>query len=130
MTRYEIITLIDITRVSCSRSETDKIKLGQQANFNSLIQSIGLRANITWDKDPIKIDGQLPLPLEGRCCFWSWQFETEHNDLFLKESDPVGHLINDLHGVPIVSDLTNSVDIHPPAIQTRGSMTNTWIKII
>ncbi len=33
MARYTIITLVDITRTQPTRSETDKIKLGQQSNF-------------------------------------------------------------------------------------------------
>lgn len=127
MPRYKIITLVDITRSNPDRSETDRIKLGQQANFNSLIQAIGLRANIEWDSDPRRHSGSLPLPLIGKAVHWSWEFDVETYDVFLKGNDPVGLLKEDLHGVPIVNGLNTTVDIHPPAMQTRGDNANIWI---
>ena len=52
MPRYKIITLVDITRTNPDRSERDQLKVSQQANFNSLIQAIGLRSNVDWERDP------------------------------------------------------------------------------
>jgi hypothetical protein len=128
MARYQIITLVDITRSSPSRSETDKIKLGQQANFNSLLQAIGLRANITWEQNPEMKDGRLPHPRTGKANHWTWEFDTERDLLFYKDDlNPVGLLVDDLHGVPIIDQLNNSVDIYPPIFSTRGENTNTWI---
>jgi hypothetical protein len=130
MQKYKIVTLIDITRSNISRSETDKIKIGQQANFNTFLQAIGLRANIEWDQDPIKQVGRLPECLDGKAAYWTWEFETERDDIFLKGADPVGHLRDDLHGVPIVDYLENSVELSPAAIQLMGNNLNTWVEII
>jgi hypothetical protein len=130
MQRYRITTLVDITRSQASRSETDKLKIGQQANFNTFLQAIGLRANIEWHQDPVKEKGRLPDPIEGAATHWIWEFETERDDIFLKDHDPVGHLVDDLHGVPVVIDLENSADISPSAIQTKGDTANTWVEII
>jgi len=129
MARYEIITLIDITRSNPSRSETDKIKLGQQANFNSLIQAIGMRSNVEWNSDPKMTNGRIP-DQDGKATYWSWQFEVERDQVFEAEGDPVLLLVNDLHNVPVVANLLNSKDIHPAAFQTKGDNTNTWITII
>jgi hypothetical protein len=129
MERFQIITLVDITRSGASRSETNKLKIGQQANFNSLVQTIGLRANITWSQDPIKHTGRLPDPIDGKAAHWIWEFETERDTIFLKDQDPVGLLLDDLQGVPIVVDLENTADISPAAFQTKGVLTNTWIVI-
>lgn len=130
MKRYKVITLIDITRSGAHRNETDKIKIGQQANFNSLVQAIGLRSNVTWDTDPKLNTGSLPHPLAGKANHWIWEFETERDDVFQSENDPVGLLINDLHGVPIVDNLLNNVDLHPAVFQTKGEKANTWLYII
>jgi hypothetical protein len=130
MPRYKIVTLVDITRSDPDRKEPNKFKVGQQANFNSLIQAIGLRANIEWSVDPRKHNGSLPLPLVGKAVHWTWEFDVERDDVFLKDNDPVGLLLDDLHGVPIVGLLENSVDIHPLVFQTRGDNTNIWITII
>ncbi len=130
MPRYQVITLVDITRTDPPRTETDPIKLGQQANFNSLLQAIGLRSNITWIRDPKMYTGALPGDLDGKANHWIWEFDVEREAVFDKGNDPVGLLIDDLHGVPIVDQLMNSVDITPAAFQTLGAGANTWLTII
>ena len=127
MPRYKIVTLVDITRSNPDRTETDKIKLGQQANFNSLIQAIGLRANVEWSTDPKRHLGSLPQPLIGKTIHWTWEFDVERDDVFLQNNNPVGLLLEDLHGVPIVNGLNTTVDIFPSALQTRGDHANIWI---
>jgi len=130
MPRYQIITLVDITRSQAHRSETDRIKVGQQANFNSLIQAIGIRSNPTWTKDPTLNTGRLPEPHTGKCHHWIWDFDIEQEQIYLKGSDPVGLLLEDLHNIPIVPNLLNTADIHPAVFQTTGPDPNTWVTII
>jgi hypothetical protein len=127
MPRYQIVTLVDITRTNPTRSETDQHLLGQQANFNTLLQSIGLRSNVEWTVDPTECKGILPHPLEGKANYWTWTFEVERDQVFTKDGDPVGLLLDDLHGVPIISQLNNSVDIDPPVFQTQGPNSNIWV---
>ncbi len=127
MARYTITTLIDITRPQITRSETDKIKLGQQSNFNSLVQAIGLRSNISWDQDPKMHTGSIPTT-NGKANHWIWEFDTERDDTFLKDNDPVGLLTDDLHGVPVIIMLKETADINPAAFITKGENSNTWIK--
>ena len=130
MQSFKIISLVDITRSSPSRLENDPIKLGQQANFNSLIQAIGLRSNMEWDKDPEEYSGRLPYPLEGAATHWLWEFWVERDFVFQKDNDPVYLLLADLQGVPVVNGLNNSVDITPSIFQTKGEHTNIWISLI
>lgn len=126
MQRYKIVSLVDITRSMASRSETDKIKIGQQSNFNSLLQAIGLRANIEWKIDPKMFNGRLPEGLDGSASHWIWEFDVERQDVFLKSQDAVGLLVDDLHGVPVVSQLNNSTNIDPACFITIGKNQNTW----
>jgi hypothetical protein len=130
MARYKIITLVDITRSNPTRSETDQLKLGQQSNFNSLIQTIGLRGNLEWNNDPCDIHGALPFPLTGKARYWTWEFSTEREMLFHKEANPVGLLEDDLQGVPIIDNLNNTVEFKIPIFQTSGNNQNIWIEII
>lgn len=130
MARYKITTLVDITRTNPSRAETDVLKIAQQANFNSLIQAIGLRANPTWLSDPKKVEGRLPEPFNGKGTYWIWEFESEREDVFLKDTDPVALLVDDLHGVPVITDLTNSIDINPAVFTTVGKDTNLCVSLI
>ena len=130
MARYKIITLIDITRSKPAREETDRILLGQQANFNSLLQAIGLRSNIEWLKDPTKHTSALPDRLGGKATHWIWEFECERDEVFLHNNDPVYLLVQDLNRVPVVTNLTNSADIDPAAFQTQGASINTWVTMV
>jgi hypothetical protein len=130
MKSYKLTTLVDITRTYPSRSETDPLKLNQQANFNSLMQAINLRANVEETIDPVFNDGRLPEPLKGKANHWVFEFTTERDDIFLKDNNPVGHLIDDLNGVPVIPNLTNSQDIDPPVFITKGKKTNIWINTI
>jgi len=127
MPRYQIVTLVDITRTNPSRAETDRHQLAQQANFNTLLQSIGLRSNVEWTIDPVESSGSLPYPLEGKANYWTWTFEAERDQVFAKDGDPVGLLLDDLHGVPVISQLNNSVYIDPAVFQTHGPNTNIWV---
>jgi hypothetical protein len=130
MPRYKIVTLVDITRTDAKKSDNDQHRLAQQANFNSLLQAIGLRSNVSWNYNPRKETGRLPEPVDGKANHWIWEFDVEREEVFLYQGNPVGLLIDDLHCVPIISDLENSVDLTPPAFQTKGKNINTWLTII
>lgn len=130
MARYRIVTLIDITRSQPARDSADKIKIGQQANFNSFLQAIGMRSNVEWNHDPLKCYGRIPVNDHGKATHWIWEFDCEREDVFLKNNDPVALLAEDLHGVPVIPLLENSADISPAAIQTEGNKINTWVNVI
>ena len=130
MKKYKLITLVDITRANPSRTETDPFKVKQQANFNSLIQAINLRSNIEYISDPELKKGRLPSPLSGKANHWIAEFEVEREDVFSDGVDPVGLLIEDVNGVPIVPELNSSVDLDPPVFITKGDKANIWFSVI
>jgi hypothetical protein len=127
MPRYRITTLVDITRTNATRSETDGKRIAQQANFNSLVQAIGMRANVEWREDPVKHDGRLPAPWQGKAAHWCWEFEVERDQVFERDNDAVCLLREDLHGVPVIDGLNNSEIIDPAMFQTKGNKINIWI---
>jgi hypothetical protein len=127
MPRYRLTTLIDITRTDAGKTNPDELKVKQQQNFNSLRQAIELRANVQWTRDPIIKDGRLPDDIEGKAKHWIWEFEVERDELFLEDGDPVALLKKDLHRVPIISGLNNSVDITPACFFSSGERQNIWI---
>ena len=125
MARYQIITVVDITRTNPAREETNRVKLGQQANFNSLVQAIGMRSNVTWIQDPELHNGRLPIG-PGKATHWIWEFDAEREDVFLKQGDAVALLVDDLDGVPVVDRLNNTVELMPAVFRSRGDNTNIW----
>lgn len=120
MTRFNIITTVDITVTNPDRDETDQVRIGQQQNFNSLVQGIGIRSNLTYDREPqrIETDGEAK---------WYWTFEVESVDVFRKGDDPAGLLLDDLQGIPIIRNLTNTATLTKPVLFTRGEDQNIWI---
>lgn len=130
MQRYQVISLVDITRSKPDRTCTNRILLGQQSNFNSLIQAIGLRANPEWTDDPVMESGRLPEPFDGKANHWIWTFSAERDSVFEKDDNPVGLLLDDLHGVPVIDELNNTVLLSPCAFQTKGKDKNIWVSKI
>lgn len=127
MQTYQVISLVDITRSRPDRSCTDQFKLGQQANFNSLIQAIGIRSNLEWQIDPVMQSGRLPDPFDGKANYWTWTFTVERDYVFEKDGDPVALLFDDLNGVPVIDGLNNTAMLKPPVFQTKGKDMNIWI---
>ena len=126
MPRYQIVTLVDITRTMPSRSETDHKKIAQQANFNSLVQAIGMRSNVTWDRDPIAEMGRVS-DQDFKAMYWRWEFFVEREQVFLKDQDAAGLLKDDLNGVPVIVGLNDSADINPACFFSQGDKINIWI---
>lgn len=120
MPRYNIKTTVDITVTNPTRDETDQIKVAQQGNFNSLVQGIGLRANIDWDTDPV-------LKEEDGVNYWHWSFKVEQNFIWTVDNDDLALLNSDLNNIPVINNLTNSVDHKPAAFRTSGDNKNLWI---
>ena len=127
MARFQIITLVDITQTNPHRSETDQHLLSQQANFNSLVQAIGLRANVVWISSPKEKNGALPKGIDGKAVYWTWTFDVERDDVFLKDGNSVALLIDDLNGVPIIPNLNNSVELDPACFISKGETANVWV---
>jgi hypothetical protein len=122
MARYKIKTTVDITRSNPDRADPDQVKQAQQSNFNTLLQGIGMRANVEWDKDPIRT-------VENDTVYWMWQFEVEREDVFLVDGDPVGLLKNDLHGVPIIKNLTETEKFDKAVFLTKNGANNIWVDL-
>lgn len=120
MPKYIIKTTVDITRANPGRDEQDQIKHGQQQNFNSLIQGIGLRSNIDWEMDPYQIDN-------NGTAEWIWEFTVDQVDVFAKGSDPVGLLKEDLQGIPIIKNLNETAELTKPIFITGNGDQNIWV---
>jgi hypothetical protein len=127
MARFQIITLVDITQTNPHRSETDQHLLSQQANFNSLIQAIGLRSNVVWLSSPKERNGALPRDIDGKAVYWTWTFDVERDDVFLRDGNSVALLIDDLNGVPVIPNLNNSVELDPACFISKGETANIWV---
>ncbi len=97
---FRITTLVDITRTQVFKEHIDPLKKKQQDNYNTLHQTLEMRAIIFSEKDPQKKFTEWNGNEEST---WVWEFYTERDDIFLKDSDPTALLKQDLEYVPFIS---------------------------
>lgn len=116
MQSFTIHTLIDVTETKAFKHQdgTDIAKL-QQQNFMTLLQTIGLRVNPMFNKGPsveevnLK-DWEFGSNYKGHHRLWTFNFDIEYDGAFNDGINEHGHLINDLHFVPIITGLTESIN--------------------
>jgi hypothetical protein len=88
----------------------------QQQNFVMLLQTIGMRVNPQYNAPPSVEEVNLKdynfgTAYKGKHRVWTWEFFIEYDGGFTDVTgDPIGLLIKDLHFVPMIVDLTETVD--------------------
>ena len=131
--KYIILTTVDITPtgvvINNSKDYEVEFKRNQQRNYDTLCQVVSLRANI---HDPeveqhnvSSADFLFPnpnLPDEFAC--WSFTFYCDREDVFGENNRA---LLDDLHMVPIVPALNETVSQFPPYFISYGDLRNVYI---
>lgn len=113
MESYRLYTLVDITQTNVSRGPGNDLKRDQQRNFQTLIQTLGLRTqplNVTQPimfqkgtifEDKINLGGMYV----GEHRIWTMDFSVEFEGIFKNANSHVGLLLEDLNEVPIINGL-------------------------
>ena len=101
---YLAYTLIDI-------SETSALQI---QNYNSLVQVLQLRANVDNVDEGMKgnqdlIEYDFGTNFGGNQNVWTMSFTTEQQNLFANRNGEFGGLIDDIHNVPVITKLMESV---------------------
>lgn len=93
----------------------------QQRNWETLVQCISLRCQ------PLNITGPFTFTNHENQIFWSFMFEIDRSNIFLKDGDPVGLLKDDCNGVPMIVGLDESERelFFTPYLITKGKNPNT-----
>lgn len=109
MQRFRVRTLVDITRTNIFKESLGLLEKKQQDNFQTLHQTLEMRAIIFTDTDPrIEIMDWKEFGYSDKEKTWVWDFYTERDDLFLLDDDPCGGMKHDIEYVPFVIDCTES----------------------
>lgn len=134
MQRFKIATLVDITETRQYRKEPSiELEWNQQQNFAMLIQSIGMRVNPLFNAPPLReiVDissYNFGTNFKGHQAVWTFNMHIEYDGGFTdSEGNPVGLLLNDLHLVPIVSNLTNTASFKIDVFDTKGKETKNTV---
>ena len=133
----EIKTLIDITNTNVRRiNQGTQQQLDQFRNWTTLLQCIGLRSNINYDRDPrvetLDVKGLgFGSEYRGRHQVWTFQFRPDRPDTFADESEAVALLERDLDKIPMILNLTETINTHRAVLDTSDeSFANTVVKAI
>ena len=111
---YKLYTLVDITHTGQFRNESGKESdLWREQNFNTVLQTLGIRANVHYNQKPLvtEVKGRLiGFDTDEVIRAWRFDFSTERDYLYEHNDDPVGFLKEDFHLVPYISGLDEVMD--------------------
>jgi hypothetical protein len=111
---YKLYTLVDITHTGQHRADAGKEHLRwKEQNFQTVMQVLGIRANISFKYDPVvtEVKGKLVgFDTDDIIRVWRFDFYTERDFLYETDGDPVGYLKQDFHLVPYISGLDEAME--------------------
>ena len=118
MAYIEINTLVDITHTRVIRaSQGSQLQLDQHRNFITMLQCAEIRSIVSFEDQPsveevdIKNMG-FGSAFKGKHKVWTFRFTPDRDGVYVDDKNNViGHLINDLNGVPMIKNLTESINI-------------------
>lgn len=127
MQRFTIHTLLDITETKRYRHQPgDELAKHQQQNFLVLLQTIGLRANPIFTKGPAVQDQDMTECFFGTAYpstqrVWTFEFDIEYEGAFAGPLNDAQLLTQDLHFVPVIMSLTETIDVKLAVFDTASS---------
>lgn len=109
---YKLSTTIDITNTGQYRNEPGREQARlQQQNFDTLVNTIGMRSNIIYDYSPkVIIDYPKNVGLTGKNLsnIWVFEWRVEYAYVFKEQEDDVAFLKKDFALVPYNANLTET----------------------
>jgi hypothetical protein len=134
----EISTLIDITNTQITRlNQGTQLEIDQHRNFITLIQCAEIRSIISFDNRPVvsTVDVKglgFGSEYKGKHRVWSFTFVPDRVDVYLdNKNNELGALASDLDNVPIIKNLTETVNIAKAVFDCNNSATkNITIKAL
>jgi hypothetical protein len=125
---YKLYTLVDITHTGQYRLEPGREpERYKEQNFNTIIQTLGLRSNIFYRSKPymLEVGGRLVgFDTDEIIRVWRFDWTVERDDLYLKDGDPVGFLKEDFHLIPYINGLNEMMEQKYAVFVTRDPGSN------
>ena len=114
--RFKLYTTVDITETNAKRQE-DRKMYSQQTNYNTVLQTIGLRVNLipvyvrsfVSDVKPVGFGDSI----KGKNRYWEFCFEVEYEGALTIEM-----LTNDFDLIPVITELDETVYNHNKIFRT------------
>ena len=128
--KYKMQTFIDITETNVRRQDPDKYKSKQQSNFETVIQTIGLRSNLDYTNSPsfdnITVD-KLTFgdKYKGKQNVWTFEFGIEYEGGLTLDM-----LTSDFDLIPIITGLDETVQLDKALFRTSGKDKNIVFSVV
>lgn len=133
----EVKTLVDVTDTKVNRPRAGlQVEHDQFRNFTTLKQCLEIRSNIMFDTSPtvetvdVK-DLGFGSKYKGKHQVWTFRFSPERSGAYSEGSSEVGTLIDDVHGVPVIQKLSETINMDTAIFDLKDPASkNTIIKAI
>ena len=134
----EIKTLVDITQTKVDRlTQGSQLEMDQNKNFNILRQCLEMRSIISYDDQPLVETVDIKnlgfgTAYKGHQRVWTFVFNPDRQNVYLDENgNQVGYLVDDVHEVPVIQNLQESINITRSMFDCKDSTyKNTIIKAL
>lgn len=128
--KFRIMTLIDITHTGTRRQEADRTAYQQEANFQTVLQTVGLRVNLEFDKSPVSEDMSMTKTgfsdkYKGKQRVWTFDFAVPFEGALT-----LSMLSNDFDLIPFIPGLTETAKIEQAIFRTTPQQCNIVFSII
>ena len=115
--RFKLYTTVDITETNAKRQE-DRKQYSQQTNYNTVIQTIGLRVNL----NPIFVKSHIDnidnirfgSAIKGKQRYWEFCFEVDYEGALT-----IDMMEDDFDLIPIITELDETVHNHNKVFRTK-----------
>ncbi len=114
----EITTLVDITNTNVIRSnQGTQLELDQNRNFITLLQCAELRSVIIYKDAPQIVEQDVNrlgfgTKYTGKHKVWKFRFNPDREAVYFDpKGGEIGLLLDDLDGVPVIKNLTETINI-------------------
>ena len=117
--RFIIDTVVDVTETNARRGQAEKFSLDLQANYNTLLQTIGLRCNA----EPISLTATIKDvsklgfgdAIKGKQRVWTFEFNNPYEGALT-----VDMLNDDFDLIPIINNLNETANINNSIFSTKN----------
>ena len=114
--RFKLYTTVDITETNAKRQE-DRKMYSQQTNYNTVLQTIGLRVNLNpnYVKSYVEDISKLGFgaTIKGKQRYWEFCFDVEYEGAL-----NIDMMINDFDLIPVITELDETVHNHNKIFRT------------
>jgi len=128
--RFRLQTLVDITNTKAHRQGDDKFAYKQEANFQTLIQTLGLRVNVYFDNSPTFEEislGKIGFSdkYKGKQMVWTFDFYIEYEGGLT-----VDMLTSDFDLIPIITGLNETINLDKALLRTEKKERNIVFSVL